>query len=744
VKHFILFGMLFFTGLANLVIAQTIEPMTAPVNFNGKVLKYPFAGGLTAPQFSQADVNNDGVLDLVVFDRTGDVVLPFLARGNQFDFAPEFADNFPSPRQWMLMRDFDQDGIMDIFMAPTVNGIAGVEVQKGVVVNDELTFELASATDDGFNVILVPLGNIETQVFNSLADFPGIDDVDGDGDLDIVSFEPGGSTVTYYKNFSIERTGEAGIDFRIEEDCFGLIVESGFSEEINLSADGIECGNFLVENQTEVRHAGSTIALFDYNKDGVLDALIGDISNDGLVLLTNVGTKEDAWFGEQDINFPNESDPIEINIFNTAFFVDVNQDNVSDLIVAPNEQSGLQTTNHVWHYEANDSGEELTFELKSKNFLVDEMLVFGKDAAPIFLDYNLDGLMDILVGSAGLTDFGNVRNPRLVLLKNVGTIDSPSFKLEDDDYLNFSRFVTTSSHYFPAVGDLDNDEDMDLLIGDDNGFFYFVENIAGPNAVFNFGQPVYEYQNLNPGQFVTPYIYDFNKDGLNDLVVGERNFNNVDDVSGSLNYIQNIGAPGLPRFSMDDPTTNQTFGDIFTKDQGFIRNLSAPVVFVSEGQTKMIVGTESGMTRLVTNIDDNLDGTFTETATAYGNISVGEHSNPDVFDLDNDGFFELLIGNRRGGLSLYRTDIISEIRSSTKDDIDVFDVSIYPNPASENLIVDTDLQIDRLELIEVTGKIVRSSNLNKLENLDSFNGSYFLRIYTDAGEQVRKIVLINK
>ena len=259
---------------------QEIRPITVDVRVNLQSLDYPFAGGLTAPQFSQADLNNDGVEDLVVFDRTGDVVVPFLSIDGEFIFSPEYVDNFPSPRQWMLLKDFDGDGIKDIFMAPTTNGIAGVEVQRGVIdASGELTFELATGTDDGFNVIKVPLGNIETQVFNSLVDFPGVGDLDGDGDLEIISFEPGGSTITLYNNLSVERTGEPGLDYIIASDCFGLMVESGFDEQISLSPDGVSCGNFLVESQAEARHAGSTLTIFDQDANGIMDVVIGDIGN---------------------------------------------------------------------------------------------------------------------------------------------------------------------------------------------------------------------------------------------------------------------------------------------------------------------------------------------------------------------------------------------------------------------------------------------------------------------------------
>lgn len=713
-----------------------------PAGQNGEALLNPFAGGLTAPQFSEADLNFDGVLDLVAFDRTGDVVMPFIYKDEEYRFAPEYISAFPNPRQWMLMRDYNGDGIEDIFMAPTANGIAGVEVHTGKNVNGELSFELASITDDGFNVIYIPLGNIETQVYNSLADIPGIADLDGDGDLEIVAFEPGGSTVTLYKNTSVENTGEPGLEYIISDDCFGKLVESGFSENISLSPDGIQCGNFL-KPAAETRHAGSTVALYDINVDGMMDAVIGDISNDGLVLLTNGGDEGDIWFTEQDTDFPSNDVPVRINIFNTAFFIDVDHDNEKDMLVSPNELSGLQTKNHLWYYNAIPSTAGPTFELEEQNFLVDEMLYFGKDAAPTFIDYNLDGLIDILVGSAGKTDIDINRIPTLTLIKNVGTITEPAFEIFDEDYLGFSRFNTTSSHFFPTTGDLDSDGDVDLLVGDDRGFFYYVENIAGDAAVAEFAEPIYRYQDLNPGQFVKPSLYDFNKDGLLDIVVGERNFNTASNTQGSLNFYANFGTPGDPQFAANDESYNSIFGEVFTKDQGFIRNLSAPHAFVSEDRTLLMVGTESGNLRLYDDIDDNLNGSFTELSVKYGDIKEGNHSYPALFDLDNDGFYELLIGNRRGGLGLYSTSIVSEIRSSSNNITIVKEFTVSPNPVSDFMrIQGAELDIQRVELMNLKGQIVLQNKFSRQLNIKGItSGTYFLKIYADKHTEVHKVII---
>ncbi|MFM8487455.1 MAG: hypothetical protein ACKOCH_14090, partial [Bacteroidota bacterium] len=60
--------------------------------------------GLNAPQFSAVDLNRDGIPDLHVFDREGNVHLTFLSMEKsgrrEYVYAPEYAAGFPRVENW--------------------------------------------------------------------------------------------------------------------------------------------------------------------------------------------------------------------------------------------------------------------------------------------------------------------------------------------------------------------------------------------------------------------------------------------------------------------------------------------------------------------------------------------------------------------------------------------------------------------------------------------------------------------
>ena len=58
--------------------AQYYQGYSCAVIKDFKQFQYPFTGGFDAPQFTEFDFNDDGLMDIYVFDRSGAVSMVFL------------------------------------------------------------------------------------------------------------------------------------------------------------------------------------------------------------------------------------------------------------------------------------------------------------------------------------------------------------------------------------------------------------------------------------------------------------------------------------------------------------------------------------------------------------------------------------------------------------------------------------------------------------------------------------------
>lgn len=90
----------------------------AEVLMESNVMAHAFAGGLTAPQWSPIDMDNDGDDDAFCFDRDGNRILVFERTENPlvpWIERPDWEEGWPVVNHWVLLRDFNCDGYNDLF-----------------------------------------------------------------------------------------------------------------------------------------------------------------------------------------------------------------------------------------------------------------------------------------------------------------------------------------------------------------------------------------------------------------------------------------------------------------------------------------------------------------------------------------------------------------------------------------------------------------------------------------------------
>ncbi|MEM8906936.1 MAG: T9SS type A sorting domain-containing protein, partial [Bacteroidota bacterium] len=700
-------------------------------------------------QFSEVDLDGDGTLDLFVFDRKGNAMATYLNGGtaNQMDYtyAPVFTENFPNLTEWALLRDYNGDGAMDIFAASSVPGIPGIEVYRGAYENGKLAFEQVQFFGIGHDVLLFnnPTGGV-SNIYVSKQDIPAIDDIDGDGDLDVLSFGVNGGYIFHYDNRSQELGyGSDSLIFDLKTSCLGGIYESGISGCICLPESPGACCTALNGGGGDTRHAGSTLVTFDQDGDGDLELVLGDLSFTNMVTLFNMGNNEDVFYGSQDCNFPVDDVPIDLDVFPAGFYLDIDNDGRKDFLATPNAPSNTENYFCVWHYENEGSTSNPDLKLRKKNLFVEDMLDMGSGSHPTFVDYNQDGLLDIVIGTETFYQPFGEDDPRLFLYENIGTPTAPAFRLINEDYLNFSQYGSNFHTLAPTFGDLDNDGDLDLMVGGHTGKLFYFENIAGAGNPFNFANPQLEYLDIDVGRSSTPQIVDVDRDGLPDLLIGEGN--------GNLNFIKNIGTTNEPDFEPkpEDAPNDEFFGEVDTSPIGLPFGSSAPVLVDFDGEYTLFCGSEVRGVFLYTDIDENLDASFTLVDEFYGdNVRVGNFVVPAFADINNDNILDMVVGNARGGLNFFQTSFTVSGALSTQHLSPTAGFQLFPNPARDQLSIVLDQVQNRtveINIYNAFGQLLQQNlSTDQTTNLDIQDlsaGLYLCELRIGSQFEVRKFIV---
>jgi hypothetical protein len=491
-------------------------------------------------------------------------------------------------------------------------------------------------------------------------DIPAIDDIDEDGDLDIIVAQfVGYGSMEFHKNMSMEKTG------RCDSLQLNWITSKwGNFEECDCGRyafGGIDCSQLT---GGRIQHdAGKSLLTLDLNNDGQHDLLFSEQNCTSLYLLENQGTRDSADMKDFTIYPPATPSTL---LFPASYYEDMDFDGVKDLIVSTNISARVTTdidlSNSIWFYKNTGTNALPNFSFNKKNLLQDQMIDAGSYASPAFADFDSDGDLDMFISYWAVPD----SSASIYQYENTGSFSEPSFRLVTNDYSNFSSlgFYNIKIQF----EDFDKDGRTDLLFtATDKATsvtqLYILKN-KGINLFDFSGQsPVALKFTISPLENV--FVYDINRDGLDDILCGRAD--------GSLQYYKNTGAV----FIQNDLAYLGLKSDI-------TRYCASPVIsdLKHDGKPDLILGNRGSIvifkdfqsnrnpvadSLLIRNELKNLNSA--RTLSSYINLTTA--------DLYANGNPLIIAGTITGGVNILKPDSIVTNENENA-------VAIWPNPVSQN------------------------------------------------------------
>jgi hypothetical protein len=416
-------------------------------------------------------------------------------------------------------------------------------------------------------------------------------DIDADGDLDLFGDAKNGQ-VAFYRN----ETVGSNISFVLVDETFGDFL-TGFNNTCEF-ADIDDDGDF------DFFWGSGSGALSFWRNDG-------DSANSSFAFIDD--------FYDSILAFPGAFAASAQHGFSSIEFVDVDLDFDLDLFY------GDIFNSNMYYFENLGTPSLSDLTKLSEDYLPAPTFGFNH---PTFADLDNDADIDMIVGAAQ-QDFDN-----LLFYRRSGS----TYAVEDS---NVIQTFDLGSYAVPALGDLDGDDDLDMLVGGVNGRLIYFENVGTATAP-SFVQMSDFYKGIDVGLSAAPALTDWDCDGDLDLLIGTD--------AGRIQFWRNEGSP-----TNFDPVmvTSQLAG--IKVDQ---LATPRPVDLNGDNLRDLVVGewdfNGKANVQLYQNNGNSPDPVLSLVTTALLPRTARDFTLPQVYDWDGDGKKDLIVGGRFFGYQLFR------------------------------------------------------------------------------------------
>lgn len=472
----------------------------------GDTLMNAWVGGLHAPQFSTIDLDGDGQEELFVFDRMDDRLLVFQRLPGGWTYQPNLRLLFPYQHLgcWVLLRDYDGDGDKDLFTSVGSNVRVYQNVSPaGAPPIWRLAYDTLWSVYYGF----------PTYLYSGQVDMPGLADIDGDGDMDFLVYEVLGTLMEWHANQAKELYGRVDTLVPVlKSSCWGHVYETYDSQTNTFTFMPYTCGPG--QKHQRIQHSGGSILPINLNGDSLMDVIVGDFGPPYLIGGYNVGTRDSAHVDPALAVAPYPAfAPAVMPGFPATYYEDVTGDGKPDLLVANNDGLAGLDRNPVILYPNGGRVDSPSWAAPIHGWLASTMLDIGTGAHPTLADLNRDGYPDLILTSRQ-TYTDSV--PKALAWLFWGS--SGGFLLADSNWLDLPAYSGLVNPVF-AVGDIDGNNRLDLIMGVSSGVLWRWEETAPQSLHFALVSSSF----LSGPLEASPLLYDVDQDGDLDLLVGARN-----------------------------------------------------------------------------------------------------------------------------------------------------------------------------------------------------------------------------